>query len=390
MKKKKKKQIARTPNLVFVSACEPSGDARAASLIKEALKINPDLKFFGLGGPLMKGVGVELLYDMTTMAHLGLGDVLRNYFKYRKIFYRALREVRKRRFPSCLLLVDSPGFNLRFAKKIKKQFPVLYYVSPQIWAWGKRRVKTIVRVVNKMLLLFDFEKKVYEDTALETEVVGNPLLDQVAPSKAQAELKKEWGLTSTKQVIALLPGSREKEIKRIFPVMLEACAAMRTQNKNIEFVLSRSPNLPNKIFENALKKIPLPLKKITGRSYDVVEVSDMALVTSGTATLETALLLKPFLILYRAGFFTYQIAKRVIKIPYIGLVNVIAGRVVIPEFLQNDAKPETVAHEAIFTLREPMAQKKIIENLKEVKEKVGRSGADKRAGEALVNFLKKF
>ncbi len=374
------------PKLIFVSVGEASGDARAAELISEALRLEPSLKFFGLGGPLMRSAGVEILDDLTKIASVGLGDVLKNYFTYRKIFYSSLEEVRKRK-PDCLLLVDSPAFNVRLAKKIKKTFPVLYYVSPQLWAWGKRRTKTIERVVTKMLLLFEFEKGVYADTSLDTEVVGHPLLEHVVTSEDRATLRKEWRLSPDKQIVALLPGSREKEIKRILPVMLEACARMRAEMRDLEFVLSQAPNLDEKIFKEILRVIPLPIKTVGGRSYDVVEASDFALVTSGTATLETALLLKPFFILYKAGWVTYNLAKRLIQIPYIGLVNVIAGKTIIPEFLQNEARPETIAHEALFLLREPAAREKVVGDLKKIKGRLGKPGASHRAAQALIRFL---
>jgi lipid-A-disaccharide synthase len=375
-------------DLVFISAGEASGDARAAELVLEALKLEPRLKFFGLGGPLMKQAGVEILTDLTQIASVGLGDVLRNYFKYRKIFYGALKEVRKRR-PACLLLVDYPGFNIRLAKKIKKSFPVLYYVSPQIWAWGKRRVKTIERVVHKMLLLFEFEKAVYGETSLETEVVGHPLVEKVTPSKSQEALRKEWGLSPAKPVVALLPGSREKEIKRILPIMMESAARIRVEMKEVEFILSQAPNLPEKIFKEILRQIPLPIKVVLGRSVDAAEASDFSLVTSGTATLETALLEKPFFILYKAGFITYQLAKRLIQIPHIGLVNVVAGKTIVPEFLQIEARPDTIAHEALFLLREPEARDRMVEELKKIKAKLGKPGASRRAAEALVEFLER-
>jgi lipid-A-disaccharide synthase len=372
--------------LVFVSAGEASGDARAAQLVEEALKLNPKLKFFGLGGPLLKAAGAEILVDMTQIAHLGLSDVLRNYFKYRKIFYNMLKEVVRRR-PACALLVDYPGFNLRFAKRIHSTTPVLYYVSPQVWAWGKRRVKTIERIVKKMLLLFEFEKAVYQDTKLETEVVGHPLLEEVKPSSSSRDLREEWGIASDKQVIALLPGSREKEIKRILPIMLDAAARMRAEEKELEFLLSAAPNLPEELFRSILHKMPVPVKLIRGRSYDVIEACDTALVTSGTATLETALLEKPFFILYKASRLTALLARRLIQIPYLGIVNVIAGKMIVPEFLQEEAHPETIAHEALFLLREPDARQKMVQDLKEVNKKLGKPGASLRAAKALIRFL---
>jgi lipid-A-disaccharide synthase len=372
--------------LIFVSAGEASGDARAADVIREALKKNPHLRFFGLGGPLMKAEGVELLEDMTQMAHLGFGDVIKNYLHYRRIFYNAINEIKKRK-PEFTFLVDSPAFNLRLAKKIYKDFPVLYYVSPQIWAWGKRRIKTIERVITKMLLLFEFEEAVYRDTTLETEVVGHPIIEKVKPSADSATLRKEWGLSSNSKVVALLPGSRKKEIGRILPVMLDSCALLKSNIKGLEFVISEAPNLSTSLFDHALQNSPLKIKRVQGRSYDVVEAADFSLVTSGTATLETALLLKPFFILYRAGFTTYHLAKNLIQIPYIGLINVIAERSIIPEFLQNDARPDTIAHEAGFLLKEEAARSKVIEDLKEAKKKLGKPGAAERAADALLRFL---
>ena len=238
-----------------------------------------------------------------------------------------------------------------------------------------------------MLLLFEFEKDVYAETSLETEFVGHPLADQSAPEKSAEELRSEWNLDLHKPTIALLPGSREKEIKRILPILLHTASLMRAKRKDIQFVLSQSPNLKKGIFQSIQSKIPVPVTSVVGRTTDVVHASDMALVTSGTATLETALLEKPFFILYKAGFVTYQLAKRLIQIPHIGLVNVVSGKTIIPEFLQNDARPETIAHEALFLLSEPKARKKIVEDLKEVRKKLGTSGASQRAANALIRFL---
>lgn len=369
-------------------AGEASGDRHGAHLIEELLKRDSSLEIRGLGGVEMRAAGMQLLQDLTQIAVLGLCDVLKKYFVFRRIFHKTLREIKRFR-PDLVILIDYPGFNLRLAKKIKKKFslPIIYYISPQVWAWGARRIKTIRRVVDKMLVLFHFEEKIYNKMKIPVEWVGHPLVDDFKPSASRSKLHEEFGGDKQHPIVALLPGSRLKEVERILPTMLETASKIRTFFPEARFVLTRSPNIEEKAYEKA-KETDLDIQLILNRTHDILTASDFALITSGTTTLEAAMALIPFVILYKAGRLTYWVGKRLVRLPYIGMVNVIAHRKIVPEFLQREANPVTIAHETAFILKNDDAREKMQEYLKAVKETLGPAGASERAAIAVLDFLK--
>lgn len=372
---------------VFIIACETSGDGHGAMLVRAVKKLDPAVKFEGLGGPEMQGAGVRLLEEMTRASALGFGDVLRKYFHYRRIFYRALDHVRKTR-PDLLILIDSPAFNLRFAKKIKKKIPVLYYISPQIWAWGGRRIHTIRRTVSRMIVILPFEEKIYKDAGIPCIFVGHPLLDRVRASKPREALRREFGIADSEHMISLLPGSREPEVRRIFPVMLEAARILQKEVTNLKFFLVQAPQVPTALYDKILGHFPeVRLTRKSERLYDIVSAADFALVCSGTATLETALLGTPFFLLYKASASTFFIGRRLVRLPYIGLVNVLAGHPVVPEFIQHLARPERIAHETKVILENPELRAKLVREIREVTEKLGGPGASERAAQAVLEKL---
>ncbi|MFA7002168.1 MAG: lipid-A-disaccharide synthase, partial [Candidatus Omnitrophota bacterium] len=245
---------------IFILAGEASGDNHGAHLVRELKALHPDLEFTGLGGPRMASAGVRLLHDMTRLSVLGLGDVLRKYFEYRKIFYSALDEARRLK-PDAVILIDSPAFNLRFAKKIRRAFPVFYYISPQIWAWGGRRIHTIRRTVSRMLVILPFEEELYRKGRVPCTFVGHPLLDQVRPSKPREALRRELGLEASERAIGLLSGSRETEVLRILPPMLETARRMRALCREAVFYVSLAPNVNPGVYAKILKPYAdLPLR----------------------------------------------------------------------------------------------------------------------------------
>ncbi len=371
---------------VFLIAGEVSGDLHGSLLVKELKRLDANLEFYGLGGKAMEREGVRIFFDLPSIAALGLGDVLKQYFLFRKIFYDTLNRVLREIKPDLIILIDYPGFNIRFAKKINKQIPVVYYISPQVWAWGRRRIKTIARVVTRMLVLLPFEVDVYKGSGLDCRFVGHPLIDLVKPSKNAGAIKKEWCLED-KKIIALLPGSRKHEVRRILPVMLDAAAILKNKFPGYSFLLTETPTLSKALYDEILSRHPLELLRIKNQSYDVLAVAEFALVASGTATLETAISLKPFVIIYKTAASTYFLGRRLIRIPYIGLVNVLAGKKVVPEFIQQDATGEKIAEEAARLLTDHEAQSSMIQNLKKVRDSLGESGASKRAAEQIVDLL---
>ena len=341
----------------------------------------------GLGGPEMERSGVSLLEDVTKISALGFGDVLGKYFQFRKIFYRTLAHVKKSK-PDLIVLIDSPAFNLRFAKKIRRHLikrrrvPIIYYISPQIWAWGGRRIRTIKRTVDHMMVILPFEEEIYRKAGVPCTFVGHPLLDRVRPSKSRTFLRQEFGVRETEKAIALLPGSRESEVRRILPVMLETADLLTGEIPGLKFFLIEAPHVSREIYEAPLERHPrLHPFRTAERLYDMVHLADFALVASGTATLETALLGTPFFLLYKTSASTFFIGRRLVKIPYLGLVNVLAGRFVVPEFIQHLAEPARIAHETKVLLENDDLRNKLREEIYEVTRKLGEPGAGGSSGD---------
>ncbi len=378
------------PKKIFFIACEPSGDAHAAAMIAELKKKLPDLECRGLGGPKMKAAGTQLLHDMTTISALGLGDVIRQYFTYRRIFYLTLRKI-QHWHPDAVCFVDSPAFNLRLAKKLHKKMPtlpLLYYISPQIWAWGKRRIHTIKRIISKMLVILPFEVALYRKANVDCEFVGHPLLDHVTTSQDRDEFRKQLGIPEGQYAIGLLPGSRETEVERILPIMVKSAEYLQKDLPNTLFFIAESSNVKKEIYDQILKDCKVSVCRFESDLYDHMACMDFALVTSGTATLETALLNVPFFLLYKASWSTYFLGKYLIRVPYLGLVNILAGKEIIPEFIQQDAHPETMAHEAKILLKNQRPYEKMKAEMTKVREKLGAKGASQRAAQSVIRYLK--
>jgi lipid-A-disaccharide synthase len=375
--------------LIFFVAGESSGDSRAEEIISELKALDPQYTFHGLGGKKMADCGVSILFDLPSVAVVGFTDVLKKYFFFRKIFYMALRHIKETR-PEAVVLVDYPGFNLRLAKKIKEiGIPVIYYVSPQVWAWANWRVKKIVRIVDKMLVILPFEVDVYKKTALDVEFVGHPLVDSFLPTDDPLKIKKDLAIEKKSPIISILAGSREHEVTRILPTLVRAAEELQKIKPESHFLISHAPHLSEAFYTTILKNTTISYTLIQRTIHDLIVASDFCWVTSGTATLETALGLTPYIIVYKTSWLTYMIAKFLVTIPCIGLANIIAGKKVIPEFIQNDAHPETIAHETKFILDSPEARTKIIQELQKVKEKLGKPGGAKRAARSIHMFLNK-
>ena len=373
---------------LFIVACEVSADLHGAHLVSEIRKIMPDVTFCGVGGARMQAAGVKIFDDMTVISALGLGDVLRNYFKYLKIFNETIRHIREEK-PDAVVVIDSPAFNLRLAKKISSFVPVLYYISPQLWAWGKRRIHIVKKHVREMLVILPFEETFYADEGVEAKFVGHPLLDAIPELPDVGTLRAKLGISAGQKAIGLFSGSREKEVKRILPVMLKAAAILRKNTPGTSFFISRSSNVRPAIYEKILAQAEVKPGCPAVPFYELVRAMDFALVTSGTATLETTLIGTPFFLLYKTGWSTYWLGKYLIKVPYLGLVNLLADDRVVPEFIQGDARPETIAHEAKVFLQSPELQGKMREEFRQVRGKLGEKGASAKTAKEICDFLLK-
>jgi len=376
---------------IIIVAGEASGDMRAAGLAIALKKLDPTLRLSGIGGSYMRAAGVECFTDITELAVIGITEVIKNLSRIKKVFDQTLKQIDETH-PDCVILVDYPGFNLRLAKEIKKRgIKIIYYISPQVWAWREKRVLKIKKLVDRMIVLFPFEQNIYNKYGMKVDYVGHPLVDEIIVDKKQTEILKSLGLSASRTTIGLMPGSRVKEIERHLPCMLEAAQILYKNNKDRQFILLKASSIPLKLIED-LMSFPrtresilknFPIKIYDGSTYDGINAMDTAMVASGTATLETALLKKPMVVIYKTSWLTYAIAKAVIKIPCIGLVNIVAGKKIVEELIQNDANAIKIAN-AIETA---LHNQQIINELAAVKTSLAASGASVRAAQVVLSVM---
>lgn len=377
------------PAKIFLFAGESSGDLHAAHLARALLRSRPDLRLVGFGGSQMRSAGVEILEDPTGVAVIGIAEVLRHLAEFRRLFRRAVAALDELK-PDLVVLVDYPGFNLRFAQEVKRRkIRLVYYISPQIWAWDPGRIRTIRRLVDRMLVVFPFEKKLYERHGVPVTFVGHPLLDQVKTAHDRLQTLQKLGLAEGMPVIGILPGSREGEIRRILPTLLAACERMKEAlPSTARFLLIKAPHLSWEIYRPILNRSTLNPKVLERWDYDGIYACDLVLVTSGTATLECALLERPMLIVYKTSWLTYLLSRLLIRIRMIGLVNIVAGRQVAPEFIQHHANPREIAREALELWTFVQKRRAMQESLQSVKTALGSAGASQRAAEAVLQELR--
>ncbi|MBI4356199.1 MAG: lipid-A-disaccharide synthase [Candidatus Omnitrophica bacterium] len=372
---------------LFLVAGESSGDQRAAKLVEALRRRDPSLVCEGAGGPAMQAAGVSLIANLVEHAALGITDVLKAYPVFRRIFQQSLRHVEQTR-PDAVILVDAPGFNLRLAQPLKRRgLTVLYYVSPQFWAWGERRVRLIQRYVDRLFVLLPFEQAFYRQHGIDVEWVGHPLVDEARATKDRAHFLHDLGLDGQCPTVALLPGSRASEVQRHLPLMLEAAQRLRTHHPTTQFLLAQAPALDQTQFVRDPRYAELPLRTVTGSAYDCLAASDLALVASGTATLETALLNCPMVVVYQTAGLTWWIGRRVVQLPYISLVNVIAGQVVVPELIQAAATPDRLTQEAERLLQDAGLRDAQRREFAKIREALGPPGASDRAAAGVLRWL---
>ena len=368
-------------------AGEASGDMHAARLVEELKKLDPSLRFSGLGGEKMKAAGVELFDDLTRFAVVGFTEVLKYYGSFKSIFDAFLDKVREVK-PAAVILVDYPGFNLRLAKELKKlDTKVIYYISPQVWAWKENRVDLIKACVDRMIVLFPFEKEFYAQRGLDVFWCGHPLMDEIKTLRGKEKFLESIGLSDYKLTIALLPGSREGEVQRHLSVMLKTADLLNRDFPMIQYLIIKAPTIKEELIKKYLPGYLPQARIVDGNSYDGLNAANLAIVASGTATLETAILEKPMVVVYKTSFVTWFLAKAFIKIPYIGLVNVVAGRKIVPECIQFDATPSRIAEELknIFTNEPRLAE--IKEALRKVRAALGPPGASERAAKEILKII---
>ena len=355
---------------VMIIAGEASGDQHSAKLVEAVHAKNPDVEFYGIGGEHMRAAGVKTLVDSAEMAVVGLVEI----WAHRKVIFGALaqmRELLKINPPDLLILTDYPEFNLRLAKTAKQLgIKVLFYISPQIWAWRQWRVKKIRNLVDMMAVIFPFEEAFYLKHHVPVRFVGHPLANEVHASADKNTLCQEFGLDPNKPVVGLFPGSRRSEVKRLAATLFETAQQLKQHDPDIQFLLPVASTLNKTIFNDYMTDNTPAINMIEGRSYDVMQACDTIITVSGTVTLEIALIGTPLVIINRISPISYHLVKHLIKIDHIGLCNIVANKRVAPEFIQHDATVKNISKETIRILTDNTYRNTIREGLIEIRRKL--------------------
>ena len=370
---------------ILISAGEASGDIHAAAITAAIKRIDDATEVFGMGGDELRAAGGEVLFDIKDHGVMGFVEVIKklpDLFKLRSDFAKVMDE----RKPDCLVVVDYPGFNMKLAKLAHdKGIPVVSYIAPSAWAWNKGRAKNVAKIVDKVACIFPFEYDVYKEAGAPVEFVGHPLLDIVHPSMERAEAEAWAGKKPDRPLVLLMPGSRLMEIEKMLPNLLEGAKLLQKQMPEVQFAMPRAGTIPLELLQGKIAASGLDIKITEGHNYDLFSIADLALATSGTVTLEAALCGLPSVIVYRTSALNAFIARRVINIPNIGLPNIVAGRQILPELLQEDFTPAKVAAtaaELLATERRPQLEA----NLAYMKARLGEPGAVNRVAQLILKI----
>jgi lipid-A-disaccharide synthase len=375
----------------FLLSCgEPSGDLYAGALVRELRSLIPGVVVEGLGGPQFAAAGGVLLADYRGLAVTGLTEAIAKVPLSLRTIRRLVGAARSNR-PHAFIAIDSPDFNFPLARRIRKLgIPILYYISPQIWAWRRGRLKTIRQLADRMLVIFPFEEAIYREGNVPVEFVGHPLVDLIHVTAPREAFLHGLGLSPSAPTVALLPGSRPNEVKRILPDLLRAAPIIRSRIPDAQFLVARAPNLDDQLFAAAMVDgLHGPRITVVENDTDTVLASaDAAVTASGTATVQAALHGTPMVVVYRLSPITFQLARRLVKVDRVAMVNLIAGEQVAPELIQDRFTPEAVAGEVTSLLTDGSRAGSIRERLARVRNRLGPPGASRRAAEAIVRGVR--
>jgi len=376
---------------ILLSCGEPSGDLYAGALASEILQRVPDAVIAGLGGPQLAAAGGRLLADYRGLAVTGLAEALAVLPRSWRVYRQMVASARAER-PDVFVAIDFPDFNFRLARAIHRLgIPVVYYISPQLWAWRPGRIHTMRRIADRVLVIFPFEEAIYRDAGVPVQFVGHPLVDLVRTTGSRDEVRRSLGLSETAPTIALLPGSRPNEVAAILPTLVRAGVRMRRAEPRLQFIVARAPHLSDGVFaplEALRQAADAPVPIVIGRTDDVLEAADVVITASGTATVEAALHERPMVIVYRVSRVTYALGRRLLKVDTFGMANLIAGRRVVPELIQDRFTEEAVATEAMTLLQDERVAARVRGELAEVRRKLGGPGASGRAAEAILGIAR--
>jgi lipid-A-disaccharide synthase len=364
---------------VMIACGEPSGDLYAGALARELRSLSPGIRLVGLGGEHLRGAGADLVGDYRGLSVTGLVEAIRVLPKAWAV-HRALVERATRDRPDALVVIDFPDFNFRLAGSLHRLgIPVVYYVCPQVWAWRPGRLSVLKRLVDRALVIFPFEAAIYRDAGIPVDFVGHPLLDLMPVSAERPLLAAEWGLDGSAPTVALLPGSRPNEVRGTLPVLAEAVPLIAARVAGVQFLLARAPSLPDEVFEPLRGVTGQRVVEIAGRTDDVLSASDVVVTASGTATVQTAIHARPMVIVYRVSPLTYRIGKRFVRVDTFGMANLVAGRRIVPELIQDAFTPAAVAEETVRYFEDPAYAARTREALADVRVRLGKGGASRRA-----------
>jgi lipid-A-disaccharide synthase len=367
---------------VFVSAGETSGDRHAADLIYALRQREPTVEVSGFGGRAMASAGASVDTTLIDSPIIGVRGIASRWAQFRRLIRNTARELKRTR-TDVLVLVDYPGFNLRLAQAARAEgIKTAYYIGPQVWAWGEGRIERIKRDIDLLLVVFEFERALYERAGVAVRFVGHPLLDQL-DFNADPSFRRRHGLADEALLVGLFPGSRPAEIDRIYPVMLEAVQMMRASHPDLQWACAAAPGLPREQYARHQELLQARITLVEDAAHSLMKASDLALVASGTATLETALLGTPLLVLYKTDRITYGLGRLLVRIPRIGLVNIVAGRELAPEFIQGRCRADLVAPAALRFLQHSGLKRNFAPVALELRTKLGQAGAAARAAQAV-------
>ncbi|CAD6880446.1 Lipid-A-disaccharide synthase (EC 2.4.1.182) [Methylomonas albis] len=376
-----------TSYTLLFSAGESSGDQHAANMFLELQQHCPTIRGIGMGGSKMRQAGVDVRYDSAGIGVIGLVEILKHYGEASRAL-SLLKQIVADEKPDLVVCVDYKEFNLRLARFAKSQgVKVLFYVSPQVWAWRPGRVKTYGKAIDMMAVIFPFETQYYEAENVPVRYVGHPSVDKVHPQRSRSEDFDVFGLDPNRPVVGILPGSRGNEIKRILPVMLAAAAILKAQRPELQFVLPQADSISDAELTAHLDNCSVAIHVVKQQPYDAIQCCDAVLTTSGTASLEIALLGVPMVIVYRLAAFSYWLGKRLVKIPFIGLPNIIAGKSVVKELIQEQLTPENLAAEILQLLGNGDYRQRCISELQAVKRQLGDGGGSKNMALLALEML---
>lgn len=366
---------------LFIVTGEASGDMHAADVVRELRKLDPDLQAAGMGGDMLRREGVRIEHDIRDMGIVGLFNVLRQLPRLKRTFDRLVAKIIEMR-PEAVLLVDYPDFNLRIARRCREAgIPVIYYISPQVWAWRRRRVHQIARDVSHMIVIFPFEKEFYESHSVPVTYAGHPIVEQL-----EAYRQPKTGIPDTPLKLALMPGSRRTEVASLLGPLAEAAMLIGSARETDAYVI-KAPTIPRESVLEGLSHLANTIRIVEDDGREALAAADLALCSSGTATLECAVLGVPAVVVYRLSRLTHLLARRLVTLPHFSLVNIVAGKRVIPELLQDEVTPANIAREANAML-EPARYAETVRELGHVRGKLGEAGASKRAAEKIYTLMR--